>query len=171
MAKKELLSDRVLYIARIYDLRHGSHDARRTRKHNCSVPTISYGLTRATSRYLECMSVFTVYKFFQREFWGDVILGRDSKLHSSSSPTSELYRLSDRRLLAKLVLTFADRASHIVSVTHPCGLILGCLDRSRYYFFQVAPQMYSRGWVDPVPDHYLSVNLVVPEIEPEPLDL
>jgi hypothetical protein len=30
--------------------------------------------------------------------------------------------------------------------------ILGFLDRSRYFFFQVAPQLYSRGWVDPVPD-------------------
>jgi hypothetical protein len=29
------------------------------------------------------------------------------------------------------------------------------LDRSRYFFFQVAPQLYSRGWVDPVPDPLL----------------
>jgi hypothetical protein len=29
------------------------------------------------------------------------------------------------------------------------------LDRNRYYFFQVAPQLYSRGWVDPVPDPLL----------------
>jgi hypothetical protein len=33
--------------------------------------------------------------------------------------------------------------------------ILGFLDRSRYYFLQVAPQLYSRGWVDPVPDPLL----------------
>jgi hypothetical protein len=31
-------------------------------------------------------------------------------------------------------------------------LILGFLDRSCYFFFQVAPQLYSRGWVDPFPD-------------------
>jgi hypothetical protein len=30
--------------------------------------------------------------------------------------------------------------------------IVGFLDRNRYYFFQVAPQLYTRGWVDPVPD-------------------
>jgi hypothetical protein len=36
------------------------------------------------------------------------------------------------------------------SVTNPYGRILGFLDRSRYFFFQVAPQLYSRGWVDPV---------------------
>jgi hypothetical protein len=34
-------------------------------------------------------------------------------------------------------------------------LILGFLDRSRYFFFQVAPQLYSQGWVDPVPDPLL----------------
>jgi hypothetical protein len=48
---------------------------------------------------------------------------------------SELYRLRDRRLSAKLVPTFADRGCHIVSVTDPYGRILGFLDRSRYSFF------------------------------------
>jgi hypothetical protein len=33
----------------------------------------------------------------------------------------------------------------VVSATDPHGRILGFLDRSRYYFFQVAPQLYSRG--------------------------
>jgi hypothetical protein len=32
----------------------------------------------------------------------------------------------------------------VVSAADPPGLILGFLDRSRYYFFQVAPQLYSR---------------------------
>jgi hypothetical protein len=32
-----------------------------------------------------------------------------------------------------------------VSVTNPYGRILGFLDRNRYFFFQVAPQLYSRG--------------------------
>jgi hypothetical protein len=40
----------------------------------------------------------------------------------------------------------------MVSVTVPYGRILGFLDRSRYFFFQAAPQLYSWGWVDPVPD-------------------
>jgi hypothetical protein len=65
---------------------------------------------------------------------------------------SELYRPSDRRLSAKLVQTFADRGYHVVSVTNPYGRILGFLDRSRYLFFQIAPQLYSRGSGDPVPD-------------------
>jgi hypothetical protein len=37
----------------------------------------------------------------------------------------------------------------------PPVVSLGFLDRSRYYFSQVAPQLSSRGWVDPVPDPLL----------------
>jgi hypothetical protein len=43
----------------------------------------------------------------------------------------------------------------VVNVTGPYSRILGFLDRSRYFFFQVAPQLFSRGWVDPVPDTLL----------------
>jgi hypothetical protein len=68
---------------------------------------------------------------------------------------SELYRPSDRRVSAKLVPTFADRGCCVVSATDPHGRILGLLDRSRYYFFQVAPQLNSWGWVDPVSDPLL----------------
>jgi hypothetical protein len=45
---------------------------------------------------------------------------------------------------AKLVSTFADRRCRVVSATDPHGRILDFLYRSRYYFFQVAPQLYSR---------------------------
>jgi hypothetical protein len=38
---------------------------------------------------------------------------------------SKLYRLSDRRLSAKLVPTFADRGCHVVNTTDPYGHILG----------------------------------------------
>jgi hypothetical protein len=61
---------------------------------------------------------------------------------------------------------FADGGCHVVSVTYPYGRILGFLDRSRYFFYQVAPQLYSRGWVDPVPDTLLFFILVVPESNP-----
>jgi hypothetical protein len=40
---------------------------------------------------------------------------------------------------------FADGGCHVVSVTNPYGRILGFLDRSRYYCFQIAPQLHSRG--------------------------
>jgi hypothetical protein len=72
-----------------------------------------------------------------------------------SESGSELYQSSDRRLSAKLVQTFEDRGCHMVSVTDPWGRILSFLDRNRYFFFQVAPQLYSRGWVGPVPDPLL----------------
>jgi hypothetical protein len=51
--------------------------------------------------------------------------------------------------------TFGDSGCHVVSVTDPYGRILGFLDRSRYFFFEVALQLYSRGRVDPVPDPLL----------------
>jgi hypothetical protein len=40
----------------------------------------------------------------------------------------------------------------VVSATDPYGRNLDFLDRSRYFFFHVAPQLYSWGWVDPIPD-------------------
>jgi hypothetical protein len=46
--------------------------------------------------------------------------------------------------------TFADRGCHVVIVSDQYGHTLGFLDRSPYFFFQAAPQLYSR--VDPVPD-------------------
>jgi hypothetical protein len=69
---------------------------------------------------------------------------------------SELYRPWDHRLSEKLVLTFADTGYRVVIATDPQGRKLRIfLGRSRYFFFQVAPQLYSRGWVDPVPDPLL----------------
>jgi hypothetical protein len=67
---------------------------------------------------------------------------------------SELYRASYRRLSAKFAPTFVDRGCRMISVTDPYGSI-GFLDRSRYFFFQAAPQLYPRGWVNPVPDPLL----------------
>jgi hypothetical protein len=55
-------------------------------------------------------------------------------------------------LLAKFVPTFGDRGCHVVSVTELYGRILGFLDRSRYFSFEAALQLYSRGLVDPVLD-------------------
>jgi hypothetical protein len=68
------------------------------------------------------------------------------------------------------VPTFADRGSHVVSVTDPYGRILDFLDQSRYFFFQVAPQFYEAEWT-PFQTHYFSENLVMLGIEPESLDL
>jgi hypothetical protein len=54
----------------------------------------------------------------------------------------------------------------MVSVWDTYGRILGFLDQSYYFFFQVAPQLYS-----PFQTHYFKENLVTPGIEPGPLDL
>jgi hypothetical protein len=68
---------------------------------------------------------------------------------------SELYWPSGHVLSAKLVPTFADKGCCIVSITDPCGRNLSFIDQSHYYFFQVASQLNSRSWVDPVPDPLL----------------
>jgi hypothetical protein len=77
-----------------------------------------------------------------------------SKLRDLQS-ASELYRPSDRRFPAKSVPYSADRGRHVVSATDPYGRKLDFLDPSRYFFFQVASQLYSRGWVEHVPDPLL----------------
>jgi hypothetical protein len=75
-----------------------------------------------------------------------------TKKNSQAWVREELCRPSDRLLSAKLVPTFADREFHVVSVTDLYGRILGFLDLGRYFPFQVSAQLYSQGWVDPVPD-------------------
>jgi hypothetical protein len=50
----------------------------------------------------------------------------------------------DRRLSAKLVPTFWDRECRVVRATDLYGRILGFLDWSRSFIFQVAPQLHSR---------------------------
>jgi hypothetical protein len=73
----------------------------------------------------------------------------------SFNPRSLSAEFAILKIMLNLVSTFADRGRRMVSSTDPYGRILGFLDRSRYFFFQVAHQLYSRGWVDPVPDPLL----------------
>jgi hypothetical protein len=68
---------------------------------------------------------------------------------------NELYRPSDRHLSAKLVPTIADRGVSRSQRAWSLTAVSGLLDRSRYFFLQVAPQLSSRGWVGPVPDPLL----------------
>jgi hypothetical protein len=84
---------------------------------------------------------------------------------------SELYRTSDRRFSEKLVRTSADRGCHVVSVTYPYGRILGFLDRSRYFFFQLLLNCTPEAEWTPFQTHYFSENLLAPGIEPGPLYL
>jgi hypothetical protein len=68
-----------------------------------------------------------------------------AKLNSVALVRERIKRQSELRLSTKLMPTFADRGFHVVSQTNPHGHILDFLDRSRYFFFQVAPQLYPRG--------------------------
>jgi hypothetical protein len=64
---------------------------------------------------------------------------------------------------------FANRRCLVVGTTNPHGCILYFLDRSRYFSFQLAPQLCSRGWVDPVADPLLlrkSVSVCRQELWP-----
>jgi hypothetical protein len=64
-----------------------------------------------------------------------------NKIHKKNSVVSARKRTipTERPPLVSEVSAnfFVDRWCHVVSVTNPHGRILGFLDRSRYYFFQV----------------------------------
>jgi hypothetical protein len=98
-------------------------------EHN--VPIISVEMKMESVGFLETLS--TTYQTTK------------TKLTPWPQFASEFYRPSDRRMSAKLMPTFADSECCVLSATDPCGRILCFLDRSHYFFFQVAPQLYSRG--------------------------
>jgi hypothetical protein len=58
-------------------------------------------------------------------------------------------------LVGEVSANIVDRRCRMIRLTDPHGRILGFIDRNRYFFFQVDPHLYSRGWVDPVPDSLL----------------
>jgi hypothetical protein len=59
----------------------------------------------------------------------------------------------------------------VVSVTDPYGRILDFLDRSCYFSFkQLLSCTHEAEWT-PFQTHYVSDNLVVPGIEPGPLEV
>jgi hypothetical protein len=63
-----------------------------------------------------------------RYWYVSYIIKTNKKQTPWPQSTSELYRPSDRRLLAKLVPNVADRECHVVSVTDPYCRILAFLD-------------------------------------------
>jgi hypothetical protein len=123
------------------------------------------GLSHSNESQLFCYGEGRVYTITTQKFakqWKHEIGISRSRVHrilNHKTPwpetTSELYRPSDRWLSAKLVPTFADRGCHVVSVADPYSSTIAFLDHSSYFFFQVAPQLYSKGWVDPIPDPLL----------------
>jgi hypothetical protein len=69
-----------------------------------------------------------------------------------SESASELYRPSDRRLSVKGLPTFAVPRGQRDGSLRPCSRFSR---QEPLLFYQVAPQLYSRGWVDHVPDPLL----------------
>jgi hypothetical protein len=114
------------------------------------------GITERCSRKFRTLrrdpKIVTVF-LLRHDGSGSAVLTRDQKKKLWPESSSELYRPSDRRISAMLVPTFADRG-----VSHHYRRILGFLVRSSYCFFEVAPQLYSQGWVDSVPDPLLLIN-------------
>jgi hypothetical protein len=76
---------------------------------------------------------------------------------------SELYGLSDRRFLAKLVSTFADKGCRVVSAPVPHGFILGFLYRkneSLWHFIGYGRDIFECSALEA----YLPKNLTTPEL-------
>jgi hypothetical protein len=72
--------------------------------------------------------------------------------------TDQLYRLSARRLLSMLVPTGPLLRVEDVAWSaqrFPTAVNYVFLDRSRYFFIQLAAQLSSRSRVDPIPDALL----------------
>jgi hypothetical protein len=107
-------------------------------------------------------SALKTYRFVQQVemFWFRYLI-----------PLNTLSQLYRPPLVGKVSANlFADRGCHMVTMTDPCGRILGFLDRSHYFFYQVAPPLYSESEWTPFQTHF-SENLVAPGIEPGLLDV
>jgi hypothetical protein len=81
-----------------------------------------------------------------------------------SIPTEQL------PLVSEVSANFCRKRSG-VSAADSYGRNLGFLDRIRYFFFQIAPQFTHETLWTPFQTHRFSENLVMPVIEPGPLDL
>jgi hypothetical protein len=132
---------------------------------------ISTGTHKHISFILLLLLVLSYYIQMAQEshqYWGCFSTGQRN-LHGLSPRAS----YTDRATAAcwrSDCLRFADRGCHVVSVTDPYSRILGFLDRSLYFFFQVAPQLYSTRLSGPRSGPTIFF-LVVPGIESGPPDL
>jgi hypothetical protein len=81
--------------------------------------------------------------------------GLTKLLNSVALGRKQTIPIKQPRWSTKLVPTFADKGCWVVSTMDPHSRNFDFLDRSHHCFFQVTPQLYSQGWVDPVPDPLL----------------
>jgi hypothetical protein len=81
-------------------------------------------------------------------------------LHPVSYPDEHKSMFKNRKLLSNAILKLKTKLRGLSPRAYYTNgaSILGFPDRSRYFFFQVAPQLYSRDWVDPVPDPLLLIK-------------
>jgi hypothetical protein len=98
-----------------------------------------------------------LFSFVLPKFWVYTSsFAQSTSNNNAVARVRELTMLNERSLLVGEVSANVCRwRCHVVSVTELYDRNLCFLDRSRYYFFLVAPQLYSRGWVGPVPDPQL----------------
>jgi hypothetical protein len=106
------------------------------------------------------------------EYWNQTKFGVSSEIPSSCQVIFPIDRNTNKTnsvalvrkrttpterppLVGEVRAKFADRGCCVFSAMDPHGRILGFLDQSSYFSIQVAPQLSSRGWVDPVPDPLL----------------
>jgi hypothetical protein len=134
----------------------------------CNVSTVSTLSRMAESRsgFLwtqQCVSIITQHNIHRNYQLCDcqhlrkcfTATAKQKKLTPWSESASKLYRPSYRLLSAKLMPNLWIDGAAWSAWRIPYGRILGFLDRSRYFSFQAAPQLYSRGWVDTVTDPLL----------------
>jgi hypothetical protein len=105
---------------------------------SCPVP-VHFPLSRKSCAVcrrnvrLKCLLVLRLRDRFSIEKTNSVAL-----VHQRTIPTER------PPLVGEVVSTSADRCRMVRATDHH--------GRNRYYFFQAAPQLYSRGWVGPIPE-------------------
>jgi hypothetical protein len=86
---------------------------------------------------------------FHRNIFETLQIGKiivvSHKLNSLALVRERTIKTERPPLVAEIIASFCGYRCRVVSTQDPCGRILAFLDRSRYCFFQVAPQLYSRG--------------------------
>jgi hypothetical protein len=111
------------------------------------------------------ISLFTYVQLRERNMWTGVkavdytavtnLLGAANKTNNSVAWLCERTIPTERPPFVGEVSADYWGQFRMASAADPHGRSLGFIDRSRYVSLQVAPQLYSRGWVDPVPNPLL----------------
>jgi hypothetical protein len=126
-----------------------------TNHHFYTVKSRVAGTERRLWEWREQQPQPKVISVFVQRNWGKEDIYVDKQTNKNKlrglSPCANYTDLS-----AKVNAKFCEYGEcRVVSWADPHVRNLAFLDRSRYSFFQLAPQQYSGGWVDPVPNPLL----------------